>query len=459
MTDVSVKAFAKINLSLDITERREDGYHLIRSIMQAIDVCDDISVEAKGKVGLYGGVSVKIEMKGNAGADADAQNDVHAIPSDKGILADAQSDARAVPSGKGILVAAQSDARAVPSGKGTLVAAQNDARAVPSDKGALVVAQSDVYAIPSGKDNIMYRAAIVMAEHFPPSAGNKIRIRIAKRIPVAAGLAGGSSDAAAVMLALAHLWGLDVTLASLLEIGTSVGADVPFCLIANAKLNPHLGFADDAQASSCALAEGIGEILSPLSSVSGTVMLVKPNLSVSTAHIYELWDSNHGTQTGAAGRPGHRAHPDTDALVRALAAGDDREAGNTISPNLASNAEHTRSQGCVETAEKRETTEETGTSEKTEKTEKTEQTALPNLSKYMANVLEPVTAGAYPEVDDMIRCVEERAAADYVLMSGSGPTIIAYFADRAAATPAADRMKQALAEQQIACYVGIAELK
>jgi 4-diphosphocytidyl-2-C-methyl-D-erythritol kinase len=302
MADVSVKAFAKVNLSLEVTGRLENGYHLIRSVMQAIDIYDDISVAVKGNAGLYGGTSIKLNVKSEADAD--------------------------------------------------------------SAVGA--------FTIPSGEDNIMYRAAAAMSDYFCPAAGNKIHISILKRIPVSAGLAGGSSDAAAVMLALARLWNLNAELSVLLNIGKSIGADVPFCIAANAKLNSQLGFADDAMASSAAFAEGIGEALTPLAGMDGALVLVKPDIAVSTARIYGLLDE-HGFSR-------------------------ERQPAETVSQGN------------------------------------------------MINALEPITVGAYPAVGETIEKVKAIAAPNRVFMSGSGPTVIAYFSERAEAERAADRIKQALAE-------------
>ncbi|MDR1028526.1 MAG: 4-(cytidine 5'-diphospho)-2-C-methyl-D-erythritol kinase [Clostridiales Family XIII bacterium] len=340
MGNISLRAFAKINLSLDVTGEPQNGYHPIRSVMQAIGVHDDIAVETKGRAGLYGGVSVKI----------DASTDM----------------------------------------------------AAPG------------FSVPSGKGNIMYRAAVAMADHFCPLSGTGISLRVVKRIPVSAGLAGGSTDAAAVMLALARLWALDADLPALMRVGASVGADVPFCLIANAKLNPALGFADAGSASACALAEGIGEALTPLASARGGAILVKPNLAVSTARVYGLWDEY---VADAAGLPPER--PDTDALARALARTEASRGPREAASDAPAN----------------------------------------DISKYMVNVLEPVAARAYAAVGETIERIRGLIAPDRVFMSGSGPTVVAYFADRAEAEEAAARCARAFAAQPAeGYYVRFAEL-
>jgi len=118
-----------------------------------------------------------------------------------------------------------------------------------------------------------------------------IKIHIAKRIPVAAGLAGGSTDAAAVLLGLNKIWGLGLTLEELAELGAGIGSDVPFCVIGGT-----------------ALAKGRGEVLSPLPGVSEMwLVLVKPALEVSTAQIYKNFDPVKVER-----------RPDTDAAVRAI---------------------------------------------------------------------------------------------------------------------------------------------
>ena len=130
--------------------------------------------------------------------------------------------------------------------------------------------------IPAGEDNLAYRAALCLAEHFCPTKGNQIHIHIEKSIPVAAGLAGGSADAAAVFLSLAALWHLNGGLNPLLALGAKLGADIPFCISAIASGNPDLGFSEDPLAAPAALAEGIGEILTPLPTQGGQVHLLKP---------------------------------------------------------------------------------------------------------------------------------------------------------------------------------------
>ena len=138
-------------------------------------------------------------------------------------------------------------------------------------------------------------------------SGIKAEITIRKKIPVAAGLAGGSSDAAGVMLGLNSLLELGLKLDKLREAGTQIGADVPFCIMAAAGQQPFLGVKGGA---ACALAEGIGEILTPLRSIVFWTVLAKPPAAVSTAEVYRLYD----TITV-------RRHPDTSNLMEGMTSG------------------------------------------------------------------------------------------------------------------------------------------
>ncbi len=149
--------------------------------------------------------------------------------------------------------------------------------------------ESDHPEVPEGPGNIVYRAAMAVRREYGRGGGAGIFIH--KKIPVAAGLAGGSADAAAALGALNRLWGLGAALEDLIRLGETIGSDVPFCLLGRT-----------------ALVGGKGEVLTPLPPFSGFgVVLVKPPFGVSTAEIYSLYDSF------PAG-PG----PDTGAVVRAL---------------------------------------------------------------------------------------------------------------------------------------------
>lgn len=148
--------------------------------------------------------------------------------------------------------------------------------------------------LPSDQSNLAWRAAKAFyAAAGIPNPGTAIVIH--KRIPVAAGLAGGSTDAAAVLRALDTLHGTGLGDEALCKIGLRLGADIPFCLLGGTML-----------------AEGIGEQLTRLPACpEAWAVLIKPPFSVSTAAIYAAVDAHQPT-----------ARPDTDGMLRALACGD-----------------------------------------------------------------------------------------------------------------------------------------
>lgn len=134
---------------------------------------------------------------------------------------------------------------------------------------AAICVRCDHAAVPDGVDNIAYRAAEAMRLRAGRMEG--IQITIEKNIPVAAGLGGGSSDCAAVIMALNKLYDLCMTRENMTELGVRFGADVPFFLF-----------------GTTALAEGIGEVLSPLTvSCPVWMVLVNPMVAVSTAWVYQ----------------------------------------------------------------------------------------------------------------------------------------------------------------------------
>ncbi len=143
--------------------------------------------------------------------------------------------------------------------------------------------------VPPGAGNIVYRAASLIRGEYRCVRGAGILIQ--KNIPVAAGLAGGSADAAAALRALNLLWDLKAAEEDLFRLGGMIGSDVPFCLLGRT-----------------ALAGGRGEVLTPLPPFSGFgVVLVKPPFGVSTARAYSLYDD-------LPAAPG----PDTAAVTEAV---------------------------------------------------------------------------------------------------------------------------------------------
>jgi 4-diphosphocytidyl-2-C-methyl-D-erythritol kinase len=207
---ITKNACAKINLGLDVVGVREDGYHLLRMIMQQIDLFDTLTFTV---------------------------TDAH--------------------------------------GTGTV----------------RLIDESGLS--PDGEDNLICRAIRMMEEKYALHAD--IEVQLIKRIPVAAGLAGGSTDAAAAFTAVRDLLVPQVTDQELMELGVRLGADIPYCIAGGTKLS-----------------EGIGEILTELPPMPEcAIVLIKPGASASTAHVYQAVDELGGYH-----------HPDIDGQIEALRAGD-----------------------------------------------------------------------------------------------------------------------------------------
>lgn len=215
MNRMKIKSYGKVNLSLDVTGKREDGYHDIETVMQQISLFDDVTVTWTSRQG------DEIEI---------------CLTCDKPYLS-------------------------------------------------------------TDRRNLAYAAAELMAGRFGKAAGGGlVEINIEKHIPVAAGLAGGSGNGAAVMTALKKLWNIRISTKELCDLGAELGADVPFCL-----LTQNTGYG-------CALCTGTGANLKPLRSrVKRGILLVKPYFGVSTKEVYQNID-----------RCEIKERPDTDALVRAI---------------------------------------------------------------------------------------------------------------------------------------------
>lgn len=202
MDELRLKARAKINLSLDVLNKRDDGYHNVKMVMQ--------------QIGLYDEIYLKII--------------------DDGIYLETNCD-----------------------------------------------------FLPTDESNIAFKAADLMTKRYNINSG--VYIYIKKNIPIAAGLAGGSTDAAAVIKGFNIMFDLGLTIEEMMELGTSIGADVPFCILGGA-----------------ALAEGIGEKLTPIKGLrNGWIVLSKPNICVSTAEAYNSLNLEN-----------IKARPDTEALLDAL---------------------------------------------------------------------------------------------------------------------------------------------
>lgn len=266
-----VKAYGKINISLDIVGKREDGYHLLKMIMQNVDLYDSMSFEKCSK-----GINITCNKP----------------------------------------------------------------------------------YIPTDERNLVYKAAKLFMDTYDIKEG--INIYLKKNIPVAAGMAGGSADAAAVFKALTEVFKIDADDNELMNLGVKIGADVPYCIMGGT-----------------ALCEGIGEVITPLAPFKNHILvLVKPNFGVSTKEVYKNLDISKIFK-----------HPDTEVLIRAM-----------------------------------------------------EEERLEDVCNNMKNLLENVTLRKYPVLkrikEDMVKM-----GAMGSMMSGSGPTIFAFFDDMLKAQRCYDKFK------------------
>lgn len=201
------RAYAKINIGLDVLRRRADGYHEVKMIMQTVDIYDELVLERRKEPG--------IELR------------------------------------------------------------------------------MDNSELPSGGDNLICRAADLLFLEKKITGG--VNISLTKRIPIAAGMAGGSADAAAALRGVNELFDLGYSLKELQALGVGLGADIPYCL-----------------AGGTMLSEGIGEILTPLPAPPAAhLVIAKPDINVSTAFVY-----------GNLHADSLAWHPDIDGMIAALQKGD-----------------------------------------------------------------------------------------------------------------------------------------
>ena len=151
--------------------------------------------------------------------------------------------------------------------------------------------KTNLYYLPTNENNLVYKAAKLLMDEFGIKEG--VAIQLKKRIPVAAGMAGGSTDGAAVLWGMNQMYGLGLSRQELMERGVKLGADVPDCV-----------------QRGTALAEGIGERLSVLPSMPKcTILIAKPGISVSTKFVYENLHANDL-------KP--EQHPDVDRMIEAM---------------------------------------------------------------------------------------------------------------------------------------------
>ena len=241
-----------------------------------------------------------------------------------------------------------------------------DTLELTATEGTGITVKTNLKYLPVNEDNLVYKAAKLLMEEFHVSRGLKIRLE--KHIPVAAGMAGGSSDDAAVMVGVNRLFRLGLSKKELMERGVKIGADVPYCILRGT-----------------ALAEGIGEQLTPLTPAPDChVLIAKPPISVSTKFVYE---NLHLDQL--------ETHPDIDGIRSAIEAGD-----------------------------------------------------LHGMVARMGNVLETVTIPAYPQIGQISSLMKENGALG-AMMSGSGPTVFGIYDDERKAMAAKEVLKKSNLAQVI----------
>ena len=271
MNTITLQAHAKINPSLDVLARRDDGYHEVRLIMQLIELHDFVIL------------TWQEESPGPA-AQAESPDQT------------AQADASPL-----------------------RIQLTCDDPQIPCDASNLAWKAAEA-------------VAAAMQEAGKPAPFGELTIHIEKHIPMAAGLAGGSADGAACLLGCNALFGAGFTLPELLAIGARLGADVPFAVMGAAYVNKELGMSEEPMAASCAVGEGTGTALTVLPPVDAHVLLAKPPIGVSTAAAYQGVDAfleapgtgdkdaPQGTAEPAAVPVSgvSRIHPDIDGIILAL---------------------------------------------------------------------------------------------------------------------------------------------
>jgi len=270
--NMRIKAYAKVNISLDIVGKRGDGYHLLEMIMQSIDLYDELNIEKQSK-----DITIKCDKP----------------------------------------------------------------------------------YVPTDERNLAYKAANLFIERYKINSG--VNINIKKNIPVCAGLAGGSTDAAAVLKVMNKLFSINASDEELMELGLKLGADVPYCI-----------------KGGTALCKGIGEEVTPLRNFKDKILvLVKPPFGVSTKSVYQSFDLSKV-----------KSHPNNEILIKAI---DDND--------------------------------------------------LIKVSNNMKNLLENVTLRKHKVLINIKEDMKSLGATG-VMMSGSGPTVFAFFDDMLKAQKCFEKMKK-----------------
>ena len=218
-TSTTEIGYAKINLALDVTGRLDNGYHLVKMIMESISLSDTLTYTCSSE----SGIRLTCDLSG-------------------------------------------------------------------------ISTGTEVLELSSGEDNLIVRAARALLNAAGVDESQiGLDIALVKNIPMAAGMAGGSADAAATLRAINRLYDCGMSIDELCAIGVKLGADIPYCIRGGSYLS-----------------EGIGEVLTAIAMPpKAHILVIKPNIDVSTKYVYEHLDTE-GVET----------HPDVDGMVEALAKGD-----------------------------------------------------------------------------------------------------------------------------------------
>lgn len=278
MDYIKVLAHAKINLSLDITGKLDNGYHELQMILQTISLHDEVFIEKTdaSPTAPQQGSPTKFEgsSENQAVAHMAIQQDPHTATQQS-----PNTVMRKMP---------PTDSAASSHDQGLAYPSNTATQQTPPTP-TIAISCAHPY-VPCDERNICYTAA----KEFFNKTGIKngsVNIKINKNIPVGAGLAGGSTNAAAVLKGLNALYNAGLTMDELAKIGLKCGADVPYCL--------HGG---------TYLAEGIGEKLTRLSPFNGiNAVMVMPNFSVSTRWVYKNYSIVD-----------QKKHPNTKVLIAAI---------------------------------------------------------------------------------------------------------------------------------------------
>ena len=292
MKKIQLHAYAKINLTLDVTGRRPNGYHDVEMIMQQISLCDEVTVSWEAGSVRRGNPDQTVESD-PAGIQIQLTVSRPDLPADSSNLAWKAAEEMIAEFGG-------------PAGGSSKAAAGTKAAGGTARDAADTEAAGGNANAAAGTEAACRTARDAAGTE---AAGGVLTIDIQKQIPMAAGLAGGSSNCAAVLHAINQLWELNLSVKELCRIGARLGSDVPFCIMGQAAAEEALqeSFADDPDACHCALATGTGTDLKPLTGLDSFIVLSKPAIGVSTAEVYRGIDNE-----------GIPHHPDNNAVISAI---------------------------------------------------------------------------------------------------------------------------------------------